>query len=314
MTENEFTLEDRLGVIRSVNEKHNLVGNAYLSFSGGKDSTILHHLLDMALPGNEIPRVFIDTGIEYLEIRKFVMKLASSDPRFVIVKPSTAIKPMLEKYGYPFKSKEHAHMVSVYQHSGIGKSVRIYLGLEGHKMIQCPKSLKYQFTDGFPIKIGDQCCLRLKKMPMSRYQKQSGRHIAITGMRRDEGGQRKSIKGCALTDSQGHLKKFHPLLIVSDEWEEWFIERERERESKSATYTSLRSISRGQAAKVVRSPSTCRNNSPSWQSTSQTKDSNAKAFGSLYMTNTEESDSVSTKTNNSNCSERRKEWKSTKYT
>ena len=40
----------------------NLENNAYISFSGGKDSTILHYLIDLALPNNKIPRVFINTG------------------------------------------------------------------------------------------------------------------------------------------------------------------------------------------------------------------------------------------------------------
>ena len=87
--DNELLLADRLGVIRTANEKYDLEHNAYLSFSGGKDSTILHHLLDMALPNNNIPRVYIDTGIEYNAIRKFVMKLAEKDKRFVIIKPSS---------------------------------------------------------------------------------------------------------------------------------------------------------------------------------------------------------------------------------
>lgn len=45
-------------------------------------------------------------------------------------------------------------------------------------------------------------------------------------MRAEEGGLRKQIKGCILTDDRGHLKKFHPLLVVSEEFEEWFIERQ----------------------------------------------------------------------------------------
>ena len=64
MTENEFLLEDRIGVIRDTINKWG-EENFYLSFSGGKDSTVVHHLLDMALPNNRIPRVFINTGIEY---------------------------------------------------------------------------------------------------------------------------------------------------------------------------------------------------------------------------------------------------------
>lgn len=225
--DNELLLADRLGVIRTANEKYDLEHNAYLSFSGGKDSTILHHLLDMALPNNNIPRVYIDTGIEYLAIRQYVMQLAKSDTRFVIIRPSLAVKPMLEKYGYPFKSKQHSHNLMVYQHSGIGLSVKRYLGIiESNTLFRCPKSLEYQFTPDFKIKCSDQCCLRMKKKPIKKWEKDNNRTIAITGMRREEGGERASIKGCILTDKEGRLKKFHPLLVVSDDWEDWFIKRE----------------------------------------------------------------------------------------
>ena len=71
MTENEFLLEDRLNVIRDTIAKYG-EENFYLSFSGGKDSTVVHHLLDMAIPGNRIPRVFSNTGIEYNAIVEFV--------------------------------------------------------------------------------------------------------------------------------------------------------------------------------------------------------------------------------------------------
>lgn len=111
----ELTLYDRIEVIKSTNVKYDLEHNAYLSFSGGKDSTILHYLLDMALPNNRIPRVFIDTGIEYQMIREFVLGLAKNDDRFVIIKPSKPIKQTLEEVGYPFKSKQHSHNVMLYQ-------------------------------------------------------------------------------------------------------------------------------------------------------------------------------------------------------
>lgn len=67
MTENEFILQDRLGVIRDTINKYG-EDNFYISFSGGKDSTVVHHLVDMALPENKIPRVFANTGIEYIYI------------------------------------------------------------------------------------------------------------------------------------------------------------------------------------------------------------------------------------------------------
>ena len=68
---NEFILEDRLQKIRQVIGKYG-EENFYVSFSGGKDSTVLSALIDMALPGNKIPRVFSNTGIEYKLILDFV--------------------------------------------------------------------------------------------------------------------------------------------------------------------------------------------------------------------------------------------------
>lgn len=79
MTENEFLLEDRLNVIRDTIAKYG-EENFYLSFSGGKDSTVVHHLLDMAIPGNRIPRVFSNTGIEYNAIVEFVRERERGQP------------------------------------------------------------------------------------------------------------------------------------------------------------------------------------------------------------------------------------------
>lgn len=98
----ELLLFDRLNVIKDTINKYG-EENFYLSFSGGKDSTILHYLIDMALPNNHIPRVFIDTGIEYLDIVKFVKELASKDERFVIIAPSKPIKQVLEKIRLSFQ-------------------------------------------------------------------------------------------------------------------------------------------------------------------------------------------------------------------
>lgn len=72
MTENEFLLADRIQKIQSMNQLYDLEHNAYISYSGGKDSTVLSHLIDEALPNNQIPRVYLNTGIEYLMIVSFV--------------------------------------------------------------------------------------------------------------------------------------------------------------------------------------------------------------------------------------------------
>ena len=220
----ELLLFDRLNVIKDTINKYG-EQNFYLSFSGGKDSTILHHLIDMALPNNRIPRVFINTGIEYNDIVKFVKELASKDDRFVILKPTKPIKQVLEKYGYPFKSKEHSLYVSVYQNKGTeSKTIQRYLNpSEKRKSFGCPLNLNYQFEKDFTIKISNQCCYKLKKEPVKKWAEQNNKSITIAGMRKEEGGTRKSLD-CIITKN-GKAVKFHPLAVVDDEWENEFIKR-----------------------------------------------------------------------------------------
>lgn len=226
MEDHELTLFDRLNAIRDTVNKYG-IDNFYLSFSGGKDSTILHHLIDMALPNNKIPRVYINTGIEYFSILNFVKELCEHDKRIEIIKPTIPIKSMLEKYGYPFKSKQHSHNVGIYQTSKkLTTTNKKYLGIDGDKptMYQCPVKLKYQFTKDFNIKLSDKCCYKLKKEPVAKWQKESGKSITITGMRKEEGGNRNNLT-CVVTDKDKKVIKFHPLSVVSEEWEDWFINK-----------------------------------------------------------------------------------------
>lgn len=102
LLEYELLEIDRIEKIRSINKLYDLEKNAYLSFSGGKDSTVLNYLLDLALPGNKIPRVFINTGIEYHYVVDFVKELAKQDDRIKIVNSNINIKKMLEIEGYPY--------------------------------------------------------------------------------------------------------------------------------------------------------------------------------------------------------------------
>lgn len=121
MIDNELLLIDRLHVIKDTINKYG-EENFYVSFSGGKDSTVLHYMIDEAMPNNNIPRVFINTGIEYNEIRKFVDNLAKNDCRFIIFNSGVNIKEMLNEKGYPFKSKEHSCKLSMFQKKGIWKN------------------------------------------------------------------------------------------------------------------------------------------------------------------------------------------------
>lgn len=224
--EYEFWLTDRIAKIQSIDEQYNLRDNAYISFSGGKDSTVLHYLIDLALPDNNIPRVFVNTGIEYTLIRKFVGRLAKEDERIKIVNSGVNIKTMLETEGYPFKSKQHSHMLHIYfNNKGMTKSILKYLNVDNKQtMIKCPNILKYQFTPEFKLHCSDRCCIRLKKKIGLKWEKENNKSVILTGMRKEEKGNRTGIN-CIVTEND-RLKKFHPLLVVDEEWENAFIENQ----------------------------------------------------------------------------------------
>ena len=190
MTENEFLLIDRIQKIQQIIGQYG-EENFYISFSGGKDSTVLHYLIDEAIPGNKIPRVYANTGIELNMIRDYVLNLQKTDDRIVVIKPSVPIKPMLEQEGYPFKSKSHAQAVGSYQRKKELTPLTFhYLGGDGlySRTKQCPEILRYQFTPEFKLKISDKCCLRMKEEPLHKWEKENNRPFGILGLTRNEGG------------------------------------------------------------------------------------------------------------------------------
>ena len=79
-------------------------GNVCISFSGGKDSTVLARLVHEIYP--DVPLVFADTGLEYPEIRKFAEKMGAE-----FVRPKMRFDEVISKYGYPLISKEVAEAI-----------------------------------------------------------------------------------------------------------------------------------------------------------------------------------------------------------
>ena len=80
-------------------------GKVCVSFSGGKDSTVLLRIARKLYP--DIKAVYCDTGLEYPEIKEFVKTFDNVD----IVRPKMSFKQVIEKYGYPVVSKEVAELI-----------------------------------------------------------------------------------------------------------------------------------------------------------------------------------------------------------
>ena len=80
-------------------------GDVYVSFSGGKDSTVLLDLVIKTIkaidPTFEVPVVFSNTGLEYPEIQRFAKSKGAT-----FVTPKMNIVEVIRNYGYPLISKE----------------------------------------------------------------------------------------------------------------------------------------------------------------------------------------------------------------
>jgi len=80
-------------------------GQVCVSFSGGKDSTVLLHIARQLYPG--IPAVFSNTGLEYAAIQRFVKTYDNVD----IIVPQMRFDEVISTYGYPIIGKEVAEAI-----------------------------------------------------------------------------------------------------------------------------------------------------------------------------------------------------------
>lgn len=142
-----------------------LNGNVYISFSGGKDSTVLLHQVRRIYPN--VPAVFVDTGLEYPEIRDFVKTIDN----VVWLKPKMPFTQVIEKYGYPVISKETAQKIREVRttKSEKLKNKRLYGDEYGNGKL----SEKWKFLINAPFKISDRCCYIMKKEPVKKYEKKN---------------------------------------------------------------------------------------------------------------------------------------------
>lgn len=197
-------------------------GDVYVSFSGGKDSTVLLDIARRLYP--DIEAVYSDTGLEYPEIREFVKTVDN----VTWIKPDKTFKEVVREYGYPMFSKEVSNDVDgarryISSKYGANYKYRIpitykekestamamaedlgkvkgspqrlakLLGmLTKENKIQYPNDdksnyslKKYQFLLESPFKVSDKCCNELKKKPLHNFEKKY-KKVGITGQMASE--------------------------------------------------------------------------------------------------------------------------------
>lgn len=171
------------------------VDGVYVPVSGGIDSQVVHLLVKEVqeqdgIPLKAIPRVFSNTGNEYDSIVKKARELCD-----VEVRPSKPLWTVLTEEGYPVGSKKVSRMLRDLQNPTEANFNSRKLYLEGIKQ-DGTKTKSFKMPNKWKpfikseIRVSEKCCYWLKKEPMNRYGKETGR-IPILGVMANEGGVRK---------------------------------------------------------------------------------------------------------------------------
>lgn len=151
-------------------------GGTSISFSGGKDSTVLLHLVRDVDPS--IPALFVNTGLEYPEIQSFVKTFDNVE----IIRPKMLFPEVIKNYGYPFIGKEVAQDLYYSRKSGPGKAHWDKLHGTGKYENSRFSTSKYLPLLNVDFLIGSRCCNVMKKAPIHAFEARTSRHSFVATM------------------------------------------------------------------------------------------------------------------------------------
>lgn len=161
-------------------------GEVYVAFSGGNDSLVMLHIIRSLYP--DVPAVFVDTGVEFPEVRRFVKTFDN----ITILKPEKNFSQVISECGYPIVSKDVSNAVRLARKNiADGKITARVKQFDGSQKGSRFDKSKWRFLLDSPFLISEQCCDIFKKKPFKKFEKETGLHGYI-GVLASEGGVRLS--------------------------------------------------------------------------------------------------------------------------
>ena len=159
----------------------------YISYSGGKDSTVISHIARQIKP--DILHIFANTTCEYPETIEHIMwEKNKNGMNLMIVTPHDKynnpwnFKRVVENEGYPLFSKVVANAIRTYRRA---KTPQTKQNSIEYMTRRFKKYLNYKDKN-----ISDKCCEKLKKTPIMQAAHKLGMECCIMGILAEESRQR----------------------------------------------------------------------------------------------------------------------------
>ena len=169
-------IDHSLGVIDQFIARMN--GKVYLSFSGGKDSTVLLHLCEIIKP--DIKCVFVNTGCESVDVVRFVEKMKAAH-NIEVIRPKLTPRQVWAKYGFPLVSKDQAFKIDLVRKNPNSASAQKFM--RDSNKFTISKCFRYLCdTEKCKYHTSAVCCNKLKKDPCKRYEHESGLRPIVATM------------------------------------------------------------------------------------------------------------------------------------